>query len=54
MSKLYELSGELIELENAIGSNEISIEDARDTIEALSMQFDQKACLLYTSDAADE
>lgn len=43
MSKLYELSGELIELENAIGSNEISIEDARDTIEALSMQFDQKA-----------
>lgn len=43
MTKLYELKGELLQIENMISDDEFSIDDAKDTLEALQMEFNEKA-----------
>lgn len=43
MTKLYELTGSIKDIENLITDGDISREDAYDTIHAINMEFDQKA-----------
>ena len=43
MSKLYELTGEIKSIESLVESDELSIDDAKDTIQALEMEFKEKA-----------
>ena len=43
MTRLYELTGELLEIENMISEEDITADQAKDTLEALEMEFNEKA-----------